>query len=65
MFAHSHSESQLLRHLPQHWNSIMLPPHCGHTRLMIDEMIVLGSPGNMLMILMALSVSRAAATTAD
>jgi hypothetical protein len=32
---------------------------------MIDEMIVLGSPGNMLMILMALSVSRAAATTAD
>jgi hypothetical protein len=40
----------------------MLPPHCGHTRLMIDEMIVLGSPGNMLMILMALPVSGASAT---
>ena len=32
----------------------MLPPHCGHTKLMIDEMIVLVSPGNVLMILMAL-----------
>ena len=27
IFAHSHSASQFLRHRPQHWNSIMEPPH--------------------------------------
>jgi hypothetical protein len=43
----------------------MLAPHCGHTRLMIDEMIELGSPGNVLMILTVLAVSRASATNAD
>jgi hypothetical protein len=32
---------------------------------MIDEMILLGSPGNVLMILMVLPVSRASATNAD
>jgi len=38
-FPRSHSENQFLRHLPLHWNSIMLPPHCGQIRLMIDEMM--------------------------
>lgn len=46
-FAHSHSASQLLRHLPLHWNSSMLPPHCGQTKLMIEEiMLELDSPGS-------------------
>jgi hypothetical protein len=44
--AHSHSGSQFLPHLPQHWKSIMCPPHCGQTRLMIEEiMLAFGSPG--------------------
>ena len=44
--AHSHSGSQFLPHLPQHWKSIMYPPHCGQTRLMIEEiMLAFGSPG--------------------
>lgn len=44
--AHSHSESQFLPHLPPHWKSIMCPPHCGQTRLMIEEiMLAFGSPG--------------------
>jgi len=38
-FAHSHSGSQFLPHLPSHWNSDILPPHCGQTRLRIDEMM--------------------------
>ena len=43
----SHSENQFLQHLPLHWNSIMLPPHCGQTRLMIDEMMLdMDSPGS-------------------
>ena len=51
--AHSHSVSQFRRHLPQHWNSIMLPPHCGQIRLMIDEIMVeFGSPGIVSIILM-------------
>ena len=51
--AHSHSGSQFLRHLPLHWNSSILPPHCGQTRFMIDEMrLALGSPGSVSMILM-------------
>jgi hypothetical protein len=51
--AHSHSGSQFLQHLPQHWNSIILPPHCGQTRFMIDEMrLALGSPGRASMIFM-------------
>jgi hypothetical protein len=50
--AHSHSVSQFRRHLPQHWNSIMLPPHCGQTKLMIEEiMLELGSPGIVSIIL--------------
>ena len=45
-FAHSHSASQFLQHLPSHWNSDILPPHCGQTKLMIDErMLVFDSPG--------------------
>jgi hypothetical protein len=44
--AHSHSETQILPHLPPHWKSIMCPPHCGQTRLMIEEiMLAFGSPG--------------------
>jgi hypothetical protein len=44
--AHSHSESQFLPHLPQHSKSLMRPPHCGQTRLMIEEiMLAFGSPG--------------------
>ena len=46
-FAHSHSASQFLRHLPSHWNSDILPPHCGQTELMIDKMmLVFDSPGS-------------------
>jgi len=45
--AHSHSASQFRRHLPSHWNSNILPPHCGHTRLMIEEMMLaFDSPGS-------------------
>jgi hypothetical protein len=30
-----------------HWNSDILPPHCGQTKLMIDEMIcAFDSPGS-------------------
>lgn len=51
-FAHCHSGSQSLRHLPWHSNSIMLPPHCGQTRLMIEEiMLALSSPGNVSIVL--------------
>src|SRR2546429_9458900 len=47
------SGSQFLRHLPQHWNSIMLPPHRGQTKLIIEEiMLALGSPGTVSTILM-------------
>jgi hypothetical protein len=46
-FAHSHSASQFLQHLPSHWNSDIRPPHCGQTKLMIDEMIcAFDSPGS-------------------
>ena len=38
--AHSHSESQFLPHLPKHSKSIMCPPHCGQTRLMIEEIML-------------------------
>src|SRR5262245_23788809 len=45
--AHSHSASQFRRHLPSHWNSNIRPPHCGHTRLMIEEMMLaFDSPGS-------------------
>ena len=55
-FAHSHSGNQFLRHLPLHWNSIMLPPHCGQTRLIIDEIILeLDSPESVLRIGIAVS----------
>jgi len=51
-FAHSHSASQFLRHLPSHWNSNIEPPHCGQTRLMIDEMIwAFDSPGSVSQVL--------------
>src|SRR5271166_4804107 len=51
--AHCHSGSQSLRHLPWHSYSIMLPPHCGHTKLMIEEiMLGLGSPGSVSNVLM-------------
>jgi hypothetical protein len=53
MFAHSHSDSQFLLHRPQHWNSIMDPPHCGQTKLMIEEMrLALDSPGKVSKFLM-------------
>jgi hypothetical protein len=56
LFAHSHSASQFRRHLPQHWNSIMLPPHCGQTRLMIEEMMLESdSPGSMSIIFILVS----------
>jgi hypothetical protein len=42
-FPHSHSGNRFRRHL----NFIMPPPHCGQTRLMIDEMTLeLDSPGS-------------------
>src|SRR5215831_470112 len=48
--AHSHSASQFRWHLPSHWNSIILPPHCGQTRLMIEEMMLaFDSPGSVSM----------------
>jgi len=55
-FAHSHSANQFFRHLPLHWNSIMLPPHCGQIKLIIDEMIPeLDSPGIVSNVFMAVS----------
>jgi len=51
--AHSHSGSQSLRHLPWQLNSIMHPPHCGQTRLIIEEIIfALSSPGIVSIVLM-------------
>jgi hypothetical protein len=51
-FAHCHSASQFLRHLPWHWNSHMRPPHCGHTKFIIDDMsCAFGSPGNLSAVL--------------
>src|SRR5208283_3908120 len=45
-YTHSHSGSQFLPHLPSHWYSDILPPHCGQTRLRIDErMRTFNSPG--------------------
>ena len=52
-FAHSHSGSQFLPHLPSHWYSDILPPHCGQTRLRIDErMRTFNSPGGASMVIM-------------
>ena len=52
-FAHSHSASQFLPHLPSHWYSNILPPHCGQTRLRIDErMRTFNSPGGASMVIM-------------
>ena len=52
-FAHSHSGSQFLPHFPSHWYSDILPPHCGHTRLRIDErMRTFNSPGGASMVIM-------------
>lgn len=63
-FAHSHSASQLLPHLPSHWNFDILPPHRGHTKLMMDEMIYpLDSPGTMSTILIIALLSRDRQTT--
>jgi hypothetical protein len=51
-FAHSHSASQFLQHLPSHWNSDILPPHCGQTKLMMDEMMCpWKSPGSVSVML--------------
>jgi hypothetical protein len=55
-FAHSHSASQFLRHPPSHWNSDILPPHCGQTKLMMDEITCpFISSGKLSVILMLLS----------
>jgi len=52
-FAHSHSGSQFLPQVPSHWYSDILPPHCGQTRLRIDEMMRrFNSPGGASMVLM-------------
>src|SRR5208283_5251194 len=52
-FAHSHSGSQFLPHLPSHWYSDIVPPHCGQTRLRIDErMHTFNSPGGASMVIM-------------
>jgi hypothetical protein len=52
-FAHSHSGSQFLPHFPSHWYSDILPPHCGQTRLRIDErMRTFNSPGGASMVIM-------------
>jgi hypothetical protein len=57
--AHSHSGSQFLPHLPQHSKSIMVPPHCGQTRLMIEDiMLAFGSPGIVSMTLIITSFCR-------
>ena len=54
LMAHSHSGSQFLPHLPLHWKAIMFPPHCGQTRLMIEEiMLAFISPGIVSISLMA------------
>jgi len=56
-FAHSHSANQFRRHLPLHWNSIMLPPHCGQIRLMIEEMMLeLDSPGIVSIVFITASI---------
>jgi hypothetical protein len=53
---HSHSGSQFRPHLPPRWNSIMFPPHCGHIRLIIEEIVLaFGSPGIISMILIGAS----------
>ncbi|MBV8052459.1 MAG: hypothetical protein JOZ80_14815 [Acidobacteriaceae bacterium] len=53
-FAHSHSASQFLPHLPSHWYSHILPPHWGQTRLMIDEMMFeVDSHGSTLKVIFA------------
>src|SRR6266566_798029 len=55
-FVHSHSAIQFLPHFPWHWNSIILPPHCGQTKLIIEEMMLaLDSPGIASMFLMLFS----------
>jgi len=52
-FAHSHSAIQFLPHFPWHWNSNILPPHWGQTKLIIEEMMLaLDSPGIASMVLM-------------
>jgi hypothetical protein len=52
-FAHSHSGSQFLPHFPSHWYSDILSPHCGQTRLRIDErMRTFNSPGGASMVTM-------------
>ena len=52
-YTHSHSGSQFLPHLPSHWYSDILPPHCGQTRLRIDErMRTFNSPGDASMVIM-------------
>ncbi len=52
-FANSHSGSQFLPHLPSHWYSDILRPHCGQTRLRIDErMRTFNSPGGVSMVIM-------------
>lgn len=52
-FAHSHSGSQFLPHFPSHWYSDILPPHCGQTRLRIDErMRTFNSLGGASMVIM-------------
>jgi len=60
-FAHSHSAIQFLPHFPWHWNSNILPPHCGQTKLIIEEMtLALDSPGIASMVLMLFSSTVAA-----
>jgi hypothetical protein len=45
--------------ISSHWNSDILPPHCGQTRLMIDEMMpAFDSAGSMSIILITLSYSK-------
>src|SRR5271166_4539176 len=52
-FAHSHSGSQFLPHFPSHWYADILPPHCGQTRLRIEErMRTFNSPGGASMVIM-------------
>lgn len=63
-FAHSHSSSQLLRHLPSHWKLDIRPPHCGQTRLVMDEMIdPFDSPGSVSTVLIIVLLSRDPKTT--
>jgi hypothetical protein len=59
-FAHSHSAIQFLPHFPWHWYSNILPPHCGQTKLIIEEMMLaLDSPGIASMTLMLSSLALA------